>query len=238
MGAIRTMLTNIAQILLLFVLIPIFAAICEPFNSTSAISGLISFLGQVDLISSVADILSGLSGSITSNDIANATVWTFVKEFPAAIIAGISVHFCITGFNVMWDAVRLKMPGFKPLPILPGFLGIALSVIITNIIGLTNNDALSFFIEIGIIVVAFFALKMIFSGRWGRSLFSIKRVLLWLIEGIYAVIIATYIAGMLLIMRGYEHSSPIMFVITLSTITFIASVLTFFARRGVAADEG
>ena len=79
---------------------------------------------------------------------------------------------------------------------------------------------------------------MIFSGRWGRSLFSIKRVLLWLIEGIYAVIIATYIAGMLLIMRGYEHSSPIMFVITLSTITFIASVLTFFARRGVAADEG
>ena len=82
MNTIRTTLTNIAQILLVVILLPLFALICSAFNDSSLSTGVIGFLGQVPLCETLADIVSTqLSSSTSQADLMEITLWTFFKEF-------------------------------------------------------------------------------------------------------------------------------------------------------------
>ena len=234
MNAIRTTLANIGQILLIILFFPVFALICEAFNSTSGITGVIDFLGQIPFCNTIADIISAqFSTNVTQSSLVEITIWTFLKEFPSAFIAGISIHLCVGVFDRFWSDFPQR---HKPLPILPGFLGVFLFTIIVDIIGLSENDLTAFFVEIGVIVVMLFGIYMMFRAGWGRRI-SVKRALLWVIEGLYAVILSVYITGMMLIMEGKEPMNTISFVLILSAIALIGSLLVHFVRWAVERDE-
>lgn len=234
MFSFKTMIVNIAQGLLVFFLLPFFAFICEAFSPDSTISGIIGFLGQVPLCATLADILSQYSAGINQSDVLNITIWTFLKEFPSAIIAAISIHFCISLFNIIWAGYPKYA---KPWPILPAFLGIFLFTIITNIIGLTGSDLISFLIELGLVVIMLIGMKVMFTTRMKGSIFSIKKILLWVIEGMYAVIISAYVAALMLVLRGATPGNPFGFIALMAGVALIASVLVFFTRLAVDKDE-
>ena len=234
MNTIRTTLTNIAQILLVGILLPLFALICSAFNDSSLSTGVIGFLGQVPLCETLADIVSTqLSSSTSQADLMEITLWTFFKEFPSAIIAGISVHLCVGIFDHIWSVFPKHL---KPLPILPGFLGVALFTIIINIIGLTGSDVTAFFVEAGVVVVMLIGIWMLIKAGWGKKV-SIKTALLWIIEGLYAVLLTTYISGMMLIVQDKEPMNTLSFVLLLSAAAIIGSLLVYFVRLGVHRDE-
>lgn len=235
MRSIRTMMTNIAQLLLLYLLFPIFIFACEASSPLSSTSAIINFLGQVPLCDTIADILSQYVSGITSNDIAQLTLWVFFKELPAAMIMGISVHFCIAVFDIVWDPVRLEDKSFHPLPILPGFFGIFLSTIITNVIGLTANDVIVFFAEFGVVIVMLLGIRLMFSAlKKPKSIFTIKKILEWIIDGIYAVILSIYVASAIFIIQGGfgNFGKDLGHVLLMSTITLIASVVVYIVRLG------
>ena len=234
MSAMRTTLTNIAQILLVFFLLPFFALICGAFNDSSLTTGLINFLGQVPLCQTLADIVSTqLSSTTSQTDLMEITLWTFFKEFPSAIIAGISVHLCVGIFDHIWFNFPKHL---KPLPILPGFFGIVLFTIISNVIGLTGSDLTAFFVEAGVVVVMLIGLWILLKAGWGKKV-SIKTALLWIIEGLYAVLLTTYISGMMLIMQDEEPINAFSLILLLAVAAIIGSLLVYFVRIGVDRDE-
>jgi hypothetical protein len=230
--SIRTSLTNLAQLLLLFVLFPIFSLICEAIAPNSSINGLIAFLGRIDLCDTIADILTQYVSGITSGDVAQITIWVFLKEFPAAIIYGLIVHLCICIFDFIWDPIKLKERSFKPLPILPGFIGIFLSSIITSLIGLTGNAFTAFLMEIGVIIITIFGIRLMFSALSMKKIFSLKKVLNWIIDGLYAVILSTYIATLMIIIEGQFADSKTAFgwCMIMAGITTLASIIVAVVR--------
>ena len=232
MGRIRTLLTNLAQILLLFPIVPIALLICEKITPASSISNLISFIGQVPLSGILADILSQYTSAITSTDIADITLWVFFKEFPTAIIAGISVHFCISIFDFIWAPIKSKYKSFRPLPILPGFLGVFISSLITGAIGLTQNVYTEFAIEMVVILIALFGIKLMFSSLFPKKIISFTKILIWIIDGLFAVIISIYVASLILLLEGNlsDPARAIGACLIIAGVTIIASVLVYFVR--------
>lgn len=235
-GRIKTSLVNLAQILLLFLIIPVFVMICEALSPFSSASGLISFLSQGPLFEPIADILSQYVSGITTGDIAQLTLWVFFKELPAAMIAGVSVHFCIAVFDFIWQPLKLTYKkSFKPLPILPGFLGIFLSTIITNVIGLTGSALVSFIIEFGVVIIMIFGIRLMFSAlKLPKNFFSLFNFLEWIIDGIFAVILSIYVVSAVFIMRGGfgDVWKDLSHILLMSLITMIAAVVVSLVKLG------
>lgn len=235
---LRTTMCNLAQVLLVGIILLVFGSLGAVFFPTETITGLINYLGQLPFCNTIADILSQFTDAMRADDIAGVTVWTFFREFPAAIISGICIHFCTSIFNRMWAPLRRKDESFKPLPIFPGFLGLFLSsIVIISVRALAKSDLLVFGIEIGIILLMVFGIKVMITGRWGSNPFSLKRILLFIIEGLYAVVLSANVAGLIVIMKEEQPVATPAFVAMLLIITVIASFLVSIARIGVDRDE-
>ena len=236
--SIRTMMTNIAQCLLLFLIFPIFIMICEALSPTSGVSSMITFLGQMPLCDTLADILSQYTSGISSTDVAEISVWVMLKEFPAAIIVGISVDFFINVFEMNWAPLRKKEKSFKPLPILPGFLGVFAAAIVINLIGLTGNGFATFAIELCVIGLMLFGIRLMVSSVGLTNFVSLKSILIWIIEGLYAVIVSAYVAVAVIIMRGDIPSfgDSIKTLLLMAVVTLVASAVVFIVRLGKNAE--
>ena len=235
MWRIRTSMTNLAQILLLFVLFPLFALICETIMPTSSITNLISFLGQVPMCDVLADLLSQVSSSFNSGDVAEITLWVFFKEFPTAMIAGLSVHLCTGIFDFIWSPLTSRSRSFRPLPILPGFLGIFLAAIVTGLIELNGSDMITFISEIGVIIVMLIGIKLLFSSLKVTRVISVTKALGWIIDGLYAVILAAYVATMMLIIKGIlvDTVKAITMCVIMAVITIVASAIVYFVKAAI-----
>ena len=236
--SIRTMMTNLAQCLLLFLIFPIFILICEALAPSSGVSSLIAFLGQMPLCETLADILSQYASGISSTDVAEISVWVMLKEFPAAIIVGISVDFFINVFDMSWAPLRREDKTFKPLPILPGFLGVFAAAIVISLIGLTGNGFAVFAIELCVIGLMLFGIRLMVSSVGLTNFVSLKGILIWIIEGLYAVIVSAYVAMAVVIMRGDIPSfwESIKTLIVMAIVTLIASAVVFLVRLGKDTD--
>lgn len=239
---------NIAQIILLVILIPFVAIICNvisPNGTASSFGGImLSLIGEIPLCRLLCGLLSQYVSGFAAADITNITVIVFLKAFPEAMLVSICVHFFVQLFSREWNIFKLSLSQsaqkrFKPLPIIPSFIGIVCATVITNLIDLFGNAFVSIIAELGVIIVMIIGIKIMFSRKLNMNIFSLKRILLFMIDSVYAIIISTYIATIFMVALGMVNNlrTAIYIVSIVAGITIIATVIVWFLQNITQNDN-
>ena len=244
----RNIRVNIAQIIVVVIFLPFVAVLCSaltPNNAGGSMGGiLLSLVGEIPLLNIVCGILSQYVSGFTASNVLEITAWVLIKAFPDAALVGICVHVFEEMFNHGWNAMRLGMKKreaelFKPLPIFPAFLGIFAATIIVNLFDLFGNVMVALIGEIIVIVVMIIAIRLMF-GKLGRGkIFSAKKIMLIMIDSIYAIIVSAYLAAHVLVGLGYvtNMSQRLSLIGTTLGTMLAASLLVTWVHRGARKDS-
>lgn len=209
MGLFRSfdvLMKNIAQIVIVVILIPFLAIICfalSPQNSSSAFGSFaVSLIGEIPLCSLLCTLISQYIGSFSAVAVADITLLVILRAFPEALLVSISVNIFNSLFSKEWGITGSdNKKVLKPLPILPSFLGIAAATLLVQIFDLTQNNFIVLVSEIVTLAIIIFAIKLMFSGRYSGFL-SGRKIVEFIIGGVYAILLSIYIAVLLLTVSG------------------------------------
>lgn len=228
---------NVAQLLLLWILFPVvwgILYIIKPDSSTAADGLIWDFIGGIELLEVAIAIIKERVLFDTSS-IGELTVTVLLKAFPDAVLVGVVAHFV----NQVWDLWMSKLKGVNAMTIFPTFAGIALSSIVVTAIS-HLGDLIAIISEIAVIAIMLIGFRIMFRGRLGGGkIFSFKKILVLIIDGLYAVILVCSVALMMVasfdeVNLGFGES--IKLVITSLVLATVASVGVFFVRSGVKKD--
>ena len=203
------LISNIAQILILVLILPIVFAIIDA-------DTLMNFIQGVPIFDTWTGILYNYSTIDTSS-----LVWIYTKSFFEALIMGICVHTAIGIGNVLQA---------KGLPILSTFVGIIAGSIIIKLLGVTQGFQIILYIAIMIIGI----LLMVKGVFTKLKIFNGKSFLMLLIESVLAVIMCGYVVALTLFSEGAISVAKLLFVMWAS---IIALVITYCVGRLVRIDE-
>ena len=195
-----SLISNIAQILILVLILPIVFAIIDA-------DTLMNFIQGVPIFDTWTGILYNYATIDTSS-----LVWIYTKSFFEALIMGICVHTAIGIGNVLQA---------KGLPILSTFIGIIAGSIIIKLLGVTQGFQIILYIAIMLIGI-FMMIKGVFTKL---KIFDSKSFLMLIIESILAVIMCGYVVALTLFSEGAIGLSKLLFVLCAS---IIALVITYF----------
>lgn len=195
-----SLISNIAQILILVLILPIVFAIIDA-------DTLMNFIQGVPIFDTWTGILYNYATIDTSS-----LVWIYTKSFFEALIMGICVHTAIGIGNVLQA---------KGLPILSTFVGIIAGSIVIKLLGVTQGFQIILYIAIMLIGI-FMMVKGVFTKL---KIFDIKSFLMLIIESILAVIMCGYVVALTLFSEGAIGLSRLLFVLCAS---IIALVITYF----------
>ena len=203
------LISNIAQILILVLVLPIVFAIIDADTLMNFIQGVPIF-----------DTWTGLLYNFATID-TSSLVWIYTKSFFEALIMGICVHTAI-GIGNVFRA--------KGIPILSTFVGIIAGSIIIKLLGVTQGFQIILYIAIMLI-----GILMMVKGVFTRlKIFNSKSFLMLLIESILAVIMCGYIVALIQFSEGAIGLAKLLFVLGAS---IIALVITYCVGRLVKIDE-
>lgn len=230
---VRTTVSNIAQIILVVLLLPAIAIIIGAIsggNGNSSIGGLLSSLvGKIPLCDIWVDILYQYKGGLVVEDVLSSTAMVIVKALPEALISAICVYAAVQ------ISQKLKAIG---LPIFPAFVGISVATIITSLTGLSGNMLMEIIIDFGVVIIMFIGLKIMFkSVLGGIKAFSAKKILLFFIDGLFGVVTTAYISGLILAAAGAYSTvnQALSRILMLTGIEIIAAVvvgvINYFADK-------
>lgn len=195
-----SLISNIAQILILVLILPIVFAIIDA-------DTLMNFIQGVPIFDTWTGILYNYATIDTSS-----LVWIYTKSFFEALIMGICVHTAIGIGNVLQA---------KGLPILSTFIGIIAGSIIIKLLGVTQGFQIILYIAIMLI-----GILMMIKGVFTKlKIFDSKSFLMLIIESILAVIMCGYVVALTLFSEGAIGLSKLLFVLCAS---IIALVITYF----------
>ena len=203
------LISNIAQILILVLILPIVFAIIDA-------DTLMNFIQGVPIFDTWTGILYNYATIDTSS-----LVWIYTKSFFEALIMGICVHTAIGIGNVLQA---------KGLPILSTFVGIIAGSIIIKLLGVTQGFQIILYIAIMLI-----GILMMVKGVFTRlKIFNGKSFLMLLIESVLVVIMCGYVVALILFSEGSISIAKLLFVMWAS---IIALVITYCVGRLVKIDE-
>ena len=219
-------ISNIAQIILIVILLPFLAILCSVVLGKDApatfVDFLVSLIGQIPVCDIWVDILYQSSSGLTQSDF-------ILRSVPETLLLTVSVH----ASNQFFRSI-LKQRG---LPIFSTMLGIVLSTIITSAARISE----SLIMELGVIVITsigiMLALKAAFGIR-GHSIFGAKRVILIIMDALLAVIACAYVSVLILAAAGH-YSSPgkaIGSIVIVTGCVILAAVLRYIASFGEDDD--
>ncbi len=204
-----SLISNIAQILILVLILPIVFAIIDADTLMNFIQGVPIF-----------DTWTGMLYNYATLD-TNSLVWIYTKSFFEALIMGICVHTAIGIGNVLQA---------KGLPILSSFVGIIVGSIIIKLLGVTQGFQIILYIAIMLI-----GILMMVKGVFTRlKIFNVKSFLMLLIESVLAVIMCGYVVALILFSEGAISIAKLLFVMWAS---IIALVITYCVGRLVKIGE-
>ena len=128
MKGYNNIISNIAQIILIVILLPFLAIICSAVFGKDApatfVDFLVSLIGQIPVCDIWVDILYQSSSGLTQSDFIEAIPIALLRSVPETLLLTVSVH----ASNQFFRSI-LKQRG---LPIFSTMLGIVLSTIITS----------------------------------------------------------------------------------------------------------
>ena len=232
MRGYNNIISNIAQIILIVILLPFLAILCSVVLGKDApatfVDFLVSLIGQIPVCDIWVDILYQSSSGLTQSDFIEAIPIAILRSMPETLLLTVSVH----ASNQFFRSI-LRQRG---LPIFSTMLGIILSTMITSAARISEN----LIMELGVIVITsigiMLALKAAFGIR-GHSIFGAKRVILIIMDALLAVIACAYVS--VLILAAGHYSSPgkaIGSIVIVTGCVILAAVLRYIASFGEDDD--
>ena len=225
--------SNIAQIVLIFILLPflaiIFSAVFRNNAPTAFLGFIVDLIGQIPVCDIWVDILYKSGTGLTQGE--------FVEMIPVAMLRALPetmlLTACVHGTNQFSKDV-LKQHG---LPIFSTFAGIILATFLASGAGLIKN----LIAELGVIVIMSFGIMLMFKallGRKGYKVFGGRRLVYILIDGVLAVIACGYVGMLLIVFLGYYSNLGEAFGAFLITtgITMLAVIVRYIASAGEDED--
>lgn len=200
---IRNTISNIAQIVLVVLLLPFVAILFGVISGTDAGAastvGLInSLIGKIPLCEIWLDVLYQYSGGLSAEDILSSSVLVILKALPEALISAACVYLCIQ--------ISKKLMA-RGLPIFATFVGIVIASVITGLTGLSNNMTTEIIADFGVSIIILIGLKIMAKSLFkGLKVLSGKKILLFVIDGLFAVITTAYISGLIMAAAGIYSS--------------------------------
>ncbi len=191
MGIKRSM-NNLAQLLLMVIVIPIIIVACyilEPGKNGSAFYDIfVNIFSFVPIVDVAVDVLSQFISGMSASEYIDITFSLILRKFPEAVLLTMIVHFCNECYGFLWRRI-------KPLPIISTFIGVIITAVVVKAFGLVGNNLVAFFMEIGTIIIMIIGMKILFKSFTGEKIFSLFKILLLVVDGLFAVIITTYFAS-------------------------------------------
>lgn len=197
---LKNTISNIAQVLLVVILLPGVSLILGAVGGKSSQTGFVnSLFGKIPLCDIWLDILYQHKGGLSAESVLSSAAVVILKAFPEAIISAICVYVCIQ------ISKKLNARG---LPIFATFVGIVIASVLTTLTGITGNVNTEVIADFGVLLVMVIGLRIMMKSVFrGMKVFSLKKVLLFIIDGLFAVITTAYISGLLIAASGYYSSA-------------------------------
>lgn len=197
---LKNTISNIAQVLLVVILLPGVSLILGAVGGKSSQTGFVnSLFGKIPLCDIWLDILYQHKGGLSAESVLSSAAVVILKAFPEAIISAICVYVCIQ------ISKKLNARG---LPIFATFVGIVIASVLTTLTGITGNVNTEIIADFGVLLVMVIGLRIMMKSVFrGMKVFSLKKVLLFIIDGLFAVITTAYISGLLIAASGYYSSA-------------------------------
>lgn len=237
----RNTISNVAQIILVVILLPFVAIVIRMISGVGAgganMTGMLSSLiGNIPLCEVWMDVLYQYAGGLTAADVATSTVLVILKALPEALISAICVHTCVRIEKVLKTMSVPDQRKHYGLPIFSTFVGIVIATVITSLTGLTHSVTSEILMDFGAIIIMLIGFKILFRTVFrGRGIFEGKKILLFIIDGLFAVITTAYISGLLLAAKGAYASTgqAIGIIFVLTGIEIIAAVVVCWISKAV-----
>ncbi len=238
----KSTIVNIAQILLVAFALPFCFLICyivNPDPNSSIFNFVMDMLSQISLFDVAASVIKDYL-SYNSQNIGEISLLVILKAFPDTVFVSVVVHALNTIFVHMWRVANLAQGDaslfVKPMTVFPTFVGLCLSTAILKLLNSWGN-MVALISELAVIVIMVFGFKLMFKSMFGgRRLFSIHKILVLIIDGIYAVILVCFVA----ILAVVAFSNPRMqtvdalrYISESLVATTLASVIVWVVRNAV-----
>lgn len=231
----RTTISNVAQIILVVLFLPAVSIIIGSVsgaNTSGNISGFLSSLvGNIPLCDIWVDILYQYKGGLEVEDVLSSTLLVVLKALPEALISALCVYAAVQ------VSEKLKSRG---LPIFATFIGIAIASIITSLTGLSGSLTTEVIIDFGIVIVMFIGLRFMLKSVFRRmNVFSFKKILMFFIDGLFAVITTAYISGLIMAASGVYSSAgeAVGRTMILTGVEIVAAVIAAIVNYSADKDE-
>ena len=221
-------ISNVAQIILIVILLPFIAIICAAVLGNNAPSAFVDFLlalvGKIPVCDIWVDVLANISSGMTQSNYIDLMGYVILKEGLEALLLGVCVHATNQFFSKI-----LEQHG---LPIFSTMLGVALSSVLLTFSGVFKNVLM----ELGVILIMAIGIIIMFKAvfyvhekgkRDRETIFGFSRIFILLIDGAMGIIISSYVAVVVVMMLGrYKSFSAGMGTLVLvSLILLVTSIL-------------
>ena len=233
---LKKTIINIAQLILVVILLPFIAIIFSAFSGNPA-SGLGTFLmsiiSQMPMGEMLFDLLSTLVSGFTAADAINVSITVLVSALPEAIISAIFVSACIAVTDILWRPWKFTDDN-KPLPILAAFVGIILSTVFIAVLNIPDSALVTLLSELLLIVILIIGIKFLFKSIFpGTKIFLVKKILYLIIDGLYAIIMTSYVAALTVVATGgcSGIGEAGKYIAGVTGVTVVASVIVWFIHK-------
>ena len=221
-------ISNVAQIILIVILLPFIAIICAAVLGNNAPSAFVDFLlalvGKIPVCDIWVDVLANISSGMTQSNYIDLMGYVILKEGLEALLLGVCVHATNQFF--------LKILEQNGLPIFSTMLGVVLSSVLLTFSGVFQNVLM----ELGVILIMAIGIIIMFKAvfyvhekgkRDRETIFGFSRIFILLIDGAMGIIISSYVAVVVVMMLGrYKSFSAGMGTLVLvSLILLVTSIL-------------
>ena len=216
--------SNIAQILLVVLLLPFLAILLRIIfgnDASSAIGFLGSLLGQIPLCGNLFEMFVQYGSGLTDPEAVRSVSSILLRSFPEALLLTVSVHSVNQIHKVIFQA--------HGLPIISTGAGVLLSAILSSLIKRSPNLIMEIGVDLVVVIGMIIALRAVFN-RSGHGIFGLHRILIIIIDGILGVITCTYVCLLLMAALGYypDFGDALRRVLIVSGLVIVAAIIRWF----------
>ena len=224
----KDIISNVAQVILIVILLPFIAIICKAVLGNNAPSGFVGFLlalvGKIPLCDIWVDILPNVSSGMTQADYIDSMAFVILRGGLEAVLLGVCVHATNQFFSKILEQ--------RGLPIFSTMLGVALSSVLLTFSGVFQNVLM----ELGVILIMAIGIIIMFKAVFyvhekdkgdRETIFGFNRIFFLIIDGAMGIITSSYVAVVVVMMLGKYKSfgAGMRTLVLVSIILLVTSIL-------------
>ena len=230
----KDIISNVAQVILIVILLPFMAIICAAVMGNNAPTAFVGFLlaliGKIPVCDIWFDILSNMSSGMTQSNYIDSMGFVILKGGLEALLLGVCVHATNQFF--------LKILEQNGLPIFSTMLGVVLSSVLLTFSGVFQNVLM----ELGSILIMSIGIIIMFKAvfyvhekdkRDRETIFGFNKIFFLIIDGAMGIIISSYVAVIVVVMLGKYKSirAAIGTLVLVTIILMVAAMLRLFLAK-------